>query len=276
MPDGSTFRFWDDTTDYVKTYHVAKEHPNASDDNPGTPEMPFLSIGRAAEILAPGEKVVIHTGVYRECVTPRRGGDGPDRMIWYQAAQGENVRVLGSELWKPDFVPSEGWLVGKGSVWMADLPAEWLSDYNAFALTNVPQSDYVRSFTGEQMYDLERCRGMVFANGEPLRQVLLSAELDTVDNAFWVEAPGRLHIRMRCDADPRGLTFEVTTREQLFAPSEFYIGYVRISGIDFQYGANIYPVPQRGLISAMRGHHWIIEDCWVCWANSVGIDLVHA
>jgi hypothetical protein len=72
LPDGTFFPFWDDQTVYRKTYHVAGRSPQASDSNAGTEEKPLKTIGRAAEIVEPGEKVVIHEGVYRECVSPRR------------------------------------------------------------------------------------------------------------------------------------------------------------------------------------------------------------
>jgi hypothetical protein len=91
MPDGTPFAFWDDATEYQRTYHVACAHPGASDGNLGTAEAPFATINRAAAILQPGEKVVVHGGVYRECVCPARGGEGPDRMIAYEAAPGEEV-----------------------------------------------------------------------------------------------------------------------------------------------------------------------------------------
>ena len=96
LPDGTMFPFWDDQTNYRTTYHVACQDPQASDANPGSREKPFRTIGRAAEILQPGEKVVVHEGVYRECVSPRRGGTGPDAMIAYEAAPGERVVVSGA------------------------------------------------------------------------------------------------------------------------------------------------------------------------------------
>ena len=54
LPDGTAFPFWDDSTDYRATYHVACENPQASDANPGTREKPWRTIGRAAEMLQPG------------------------------------------------------------------------------------------------------------------------------------------------------------------------------------------------------------------------------
>jgi len=41
------------------------------------------------------------------------------------------------------------------------------------------------------------------------------------------------------------------------------------------HAANAVPIPppQRGALSAAAGHHWIIEDCEVGYANTIGIDL---
>jgi hypothetical protein len=59
FPDGTAFPFWDDRTDYRATYHVACQNPQASDANPGTREKPWRTIARAAEMLQPGEKILI-------------------------------------------------------------------------------------------------------------------------------------------------------------------------------------------------------------------------
>ena len=148
MPDGTPFEFWDDTTEYTRAYHIACEHPEASDDGPGTEERPFATIGRAAQVLQPGEKAVVHGGVYRECVRPARGGDGPNRMIAYEAASGEDVYVRGSRVWAPKFAPSEGWplrgLAASVTVWMADMPETWFVGYNPFLARNVSSEFIIR------------------------------------------------------------------------------------------------------------------------------------
>ena len=126
MPDGKPFPFWDDRTAYERVYHVACAHPAASDDGPGTEERPWATIGRAAAALQPAEKVVVHAGIYRERVSPARGGEGPDRMIAYEAAPGEAVYVRGSRVWQPTFAPSQGWDLGalpSGSAGMDGRPA---------------------------------------------------------------------------------------------------------------------------------------------------------
>ena len=280
MPNGEPFEFWDDTTEYETVYHVACQHPDASDDNPGTEDRPFATIQRAAAVLQPGEKVVVHEGVYRECVRPARGGDGPDRMIAYEAAPGETVRVTGSEVWSPSFVPSEGWKIpsapGNATVRMADLPADLFVGYNPFGVSNVPAEfwTFTREWAEEEAHRFLLKRGMVFLDGRPLKQVFRIADLAQTDGAFWVEDPGlRIHLRLWDDADPDGREFEVTVREQAFAPARRHLAYIRVSGFRFDHSGDSVPVPQRALVSTSRGHHWIIEDNQIRWANGCGLDV---
>ena len=68
-------------------------------------------INHAAQVLQPGERVVIAAGVYREFIQPARGGMGPDAMISYEAAPGATVVVKGSAV-VTDWKPSEGWNFG--------------------------------------------------------------------------------------------------------------------------------------------------------------------
>lgn len=53
---------------------------NASDSNDGSKEHPFKTIQRAANEAVGGTHVWIMPGVYRECVSPMHGGDGPERI----------------------------------------------------------------------------------------------------------------------------------------------------------------------------------------------------
>jgi len=276
MPDGTPFFFWDDNTAYTRVYHVACEHPDASDEGPGTEECPYATISRAAQVLQPGEKAVVHGGLYRECVRPARGGMGPDQMIAYQAAPGESVTVRGSERWAPEFARSAGWNWGDVPVWAANLPAGWFTSYHPFVARNVSSeyTTFTRDWKRHEIHTFLLRRGMVFHDGRPLQQVTHPRELAEVEGAFWVEDPGlRIHLRMWEDVDPNGLTFEVTTREQCFAPDVPGLGYVRVSGFTFEYAADGIPVPQRAMVSAGRGHHWIIEGNEVRWANACGIDV---
>ncbi len=308
LPSGARFAFWADATVYRTVYHVAQQHPEASDANPGTAEAPFHTIDAAARRLQPGEKVVIHAGIYRECVRPARGGASAEAMIAYEAAPGERVVVRGSDRWTPECRPSAGYalpgsaeaalnlrperlevfldspaLQGEGvkapltaPIWMAELPDHFTDGYNPFLVRNayayMPQLNDVGD-VGFFQRALQR-RGTLFVDGIPLAQVHHFRELAVRDGAFWVEEPGlRLHVRLCGDADPTAHLLEVTMREQLFAPRDFGLGYLRVSGLIFEHAADGVPAPQRAAVSTMRGHHWIIEGCEVAWANAVGMDI---
>lgn len=71
------------------TYHVAKTK-NANDRNPGTEEMPFRTVSRAAELVKPGDTVIVHEGIYSEVVKPKNSGT-PSKPIRFIAADGEEV-----------------------------------------------------------------------------------------------------------------------------------------------------------------------------------------
>jgi hypothetical protein len=66
---------------------------------------------------------------------------------------------------------------------------------------------------------------------------------------------------------------ELAIQEQVFAPRARGLGYIRVKGITFEHAANGFPVPQRGLVSLSRGHHWIVEDCVIREANGVALDI---
>lgn len=274
LPNGQTFTTWEQEFSPKKVYHVAQGNPRASDDNDGSEAAPFRTIEQAARTLVAGEQVIVHAGVYREWVHPARGGEAPDRMIWYKAADGEEVVLKGSDEWRPAWVGSRYIRSAEFASWQASLAGAMFEGANPFCLAN----GYMDKDWGYAT-DFELRRGMLFLDGRKLRQVSSLEQLKSLGSeagAFWVEENGMtIHLRLAGDRDPNGLTFEITTREQVFAPSERYLNYIRVSGFRMLHAATGVPIPwpQRGLISAGAGHHWIIEDCEVGYANTIGIDL---
>jgi len=83
LPDGSEFRTWEPSQPVQprRTFVVAQRHPHASDDNPGSDDRPWKTIGRAAKVLEPGDRLVVREGLYREWIRPARGGTGPERIL---------------------------------------------------------------------------------------------------------------------------------------------------------------------------------------------------
>ncbi len=49
LPDGTVFRPWQPSRRHVRTYHVAQNAPLASDENPGTAERPWRTIGQTTD-----------------------------------------------------------------------------------------------------------------------------------------------------------------------------------------------------------------------------------
>ena len=190
LPDGSEFVSWEQPLKFSKSYYVDNNSPRANDNGPGTRERPFRTINAAASILEPGERVVIASGTYRECIRPVRGGTGPAQMISYEAAPGATVFVKGSEVlrdgWQPESI-SMGFRGGGGSTgqdaariptWQHELTGAMFPDaYNPFALASAPGD---RSWLDTKSVDMGpyfRRRGLVFIDGKPLEPMEQLREL---------------------------------------------------------------------------------------------------
>ena len=276
LPDGTEFKTWEQPAGHRRTFFVAQRHANASDDNPGTEERPWKTIGRAAALLEPGDRVLVKAGLYREWVRPARGGTGPKRMITYQAAPGENVILSGSDplagRWTASTLAEHTPLAKS---WMIDLSASLFQGYHPFAESNMDPA-MMKASWANPTWKKPPCslpRGMVFQNGRRLTQVAQYEELAKEAGAYWVE-PGekRLHVRPLDDGRPEDASFEVTTRPFVFAPEKAGLGFVRVDGFTVEHVSNCVPVPQLGAISTMQGHHWIVENNLVREANGLGLD----
>ena len=74
------------------TYYVDTNNPNASDNNPGTEALPFKTIQRAANLVGPGDTVLVKGGIYTETVRIRANGT-PSQPITFRAYNGQSVIV---------------------------------------------------------------------------------------------------------------------------------------------------------------------------------------
>ena len=284
LPNGTEYVSWEVPVSYSKTYYVDNGNPNAADSNEGTQERPFRTISKAAEVLQPGERVVVNSGVYREQVKPQRGGSGADKLISYEAAPGAKVIVKGSVLAaKDNWKTSTGHRgrsrlqSGQPTVFQYDMEDIDFKGYNPFGISNMLHNtreyfpwDGGRPLLTPQLFR----RGMIFVDGRRMKQVEMYADLASNEDAFWVEQDGLVvHLKLKENANPTDHEVEFVICERVFAPKERFLGYIRIKGITFEHAANGFPVPQRGLVSTNRGNHWIIEDCVIRHANSLGLDI---
>lgn len=280
LPDGTRFPFWEEETRYRKTYYVDAASTDEIED--GSKAHPFHKISQAARILEPGERVRIHAGIYHECVKPERGGTDPSHMISYEAYGDGEVVITASET-VTDFAPSVGWRLTDRPgeepnpsirIFAVKLDPDMFRGYNPFCCVNILHDRLFIEYDKTDMTTYLNRRGMVFCDGKPLQQVPLYRDMAKVAGSYWVEANGQtVHLRLPHDEDPRGHEIELSVREQCFAPDIPFLNYIRVKGLTCAHAATGAPVPQRGAISAFRGHHWVIEDCTVDWSNAVGIDV---
>jgi len=246
-----------------RLFHVRQQAPNASDGNPGTAEQPWKTIQRAAETMSAGDTVLIGSGVYREFVRPFLGGASYERMITYRAEPGADVVIKGSDVWTPAWESAQ---VGEVSVWCApwqrlpwDRPEDW------------PEPRSAPMHRAEQ----------VFVDGKLMTHVATKQELVSAAGSFCTDdAEGRLYLRLPQDDAPAAHLIERSTRQQVFAPAVRGLGYIRVQGLKMTHaanpesqGANWGIIGHRSALSTRRGHHWIIEDNEITWANAQGMDV---
>ena len=203
--DGTEHTPWEQQLTFTKTYYVDNTSSKADDNGPGTSAKPFRTINKAAQVLQPGERVVIAAGTYREFVRPARGGSGADKMISYEAAPGAKVYIKGSEIvkdWTQD--PAQGFRRPGGAggpggpggpggqnaaapatpppppatTWGLQLTGAMFPDaYNPFALASVAGDRAWLDTKAVDMGPYFRHRGLVFVDGKPLEPVEQQREL---------------------------------------------------------------------------------------------------
>ncbi len=121
-------------------YYVDNGHPSASDANPGTESLPWLTILKSADMVNPGDTVFVKTGTYDERVMVTRDGTTAAK-ITFRAVPRRTVQVLHGFNLNADAVRLEGfdithdaggWL--GGGVWLSGNGIEIEDNY----IHNVP------------------------------------------------------------------------------------------------------------------------------------------
>lgn len=245
----------------ARDWVVAQAHPAADDAGPGTADRPFRRIAPAAAAAEPGDVVLVHAGVYRERVSPARGGE-PERPIVYTAAPGETVVVTGSEIVAVAGRTSEGWDV---------LPLSGLP----FEARWHPFRTPILRLAGLNC-------GLVFADGRRLTQARAATELVDRPGLWWYDAASDAVWVSRAAGTPLP-EYEVGVRERVFAPHLRGLGWITVRGFGFQHAANQFPsgfwnadgntYPQAGAVSTRSGHDWVVEDNVIREVAHLGLDI---
>ena len=245
----------------AKEYHVAK---HGNDKNPGTAEQPFLTVSRAARLADEGDTVIVHEGVYRECVSPEHGARSELGRITYMAAQGERAVIKGSEI-------VEGWKNENG-IWYAEVPNTLFGDFN-------PYGDVIDGDWLARPLDHPRHTGTVYIGGEALVEASHEDELRQKDMTWYAEVREEdTLIRVHADGkELSGELVEINVRQRCFFPEKTGLNYITVRGFEMAHAATPWAPPtahQIGMLGVHWSKGWIIENNILhdsrCCAISIG------
>jgi Protein of unknown function (DUF1565). len=268
-----------------KEFHVAV---NGSDLAEGSQSHPFRTISQAARVAETGDRVIVHTGEYREWVRPEHGGYSNISRITYEAAEGEKVIIKGSER-------IQSWVNDGGTVWKATLPNAFFGEFNP----------YKENLSGDWLMiqpGIKRHPGEVYLNGvsfyeaDSLDEVRNPAVRSAVHGLAWFKTDEKiLHpeltvYRWFCEtddenttiyanfqgADPNQELVEINVRKCCFYPVKSGLNYITVRGFEMAQAASPWAPPtadQPGLLGVNWSKGWIIENNCIHDAKCSGISI---
>ncbi len=251
------------TVTRAANFHVA---PNGNDANPGSATAPLRTIQRAADLAQPGDVITVHEGIYREHISPPRGGRSDRQRIVYEAAPGEKVVIKGSEVIK-------NWVKVRDNTWKVTLPNSFFGSFN-------PYSDLIH---GDWFDPKGRNHhtGAVYLNGDWLTE---AAKLDDVmkpvgRDALWfgqVDEKSTTIWAQFKNVNPNQQGVEINVRRTVFYPEKTGINYLTVRGFNMEDAATPWAPPtaeQIGLIGTHWSKGWVIESNKVSYSICSGIAL---
>lgn len=275
------------------TYYVA---PGGDDANDGSRSQPFRTVQRGAEAAHAGDVVLVGRGVYRERVSPPRGGTAGKPIIFRAAVRHQAV-IKGSDL------VSGMWQTEAEGIWSTSIDQSLFTDTThvdggqvfEIGLSSTPRGregrpEYQRSLRDERggnadanpemVYTL----GQVFLESAVLDQVPFREELSQQADSWWYDRDEqRLFVHPSDGKSPADRQVEITTRRRIFAPHLRGLGYIHVEGFVFEHCGNQYPTDfwmeekpqhqQAGAVGTRSGHHWVIRHNVIRLAKTVGLDL---
>ncbi len=251
------------TAGHATEFHVAK---SGNDANPGTQAAPLRTIQHAAQLAQPGDVITVHEGVYRERITPPRGGESDQKRIVYQAAPGEKVEIKGSEVVK-------NWEKVQDHLWKATIPNSFFGGFNPYS--DLLHGDWFNA-KGRPHHT-----GAVYLDGEWLAEAarrddvlnppqgtpLWFAEVDNDNTTIWAQFVA---------VNPNEARVEINVRRTVFYPEKPGINFITVRGLTLRDAATPWAPPtaeQIGLIGTHWSKGWIIENNVVSHSICSGIAL---
>ncbi len=265
-----------------RTYVVSVDGDDAASGETGAP---LKTISRAAELAVPGDTILVKPGIYRERVSPPRGGE-EGKPITYRGEKLGKVFIRGSEIWKPKWEKhSEAVVFAVPDEKMCNDDV-YLDSANPFrvALASTP---YARDGKPEvERYQrgnekLVYTCGQVIVNGRPWEQRPFLSEVETRAQTWTFDGEtGRLYVNFGA-IEPDKQLIEIAARRRVFAPHTLGLGHIVVEGFVIEHCGNQYPTnfwqtmkwAQAGAMGLRGGHHWVVRNNIFRHANTVALDV---
>ncbi|MGQ9519562.1 MAG: right-handed parallel beta-helix repeat-containing protein [Candidatus Fervidibacter sp.] len=278
-------------------FYVDSSSPKASDTNPGTHDLPFKTINRAAQLVQPGDIVIVKSGIYREHVRLTRSGK-PGEPIVFVADPPGSVVLTGAD-------PIAGWERVSGSEPIYRIP--WK---HRFIINRRPDGSLVEHHPDDEKHRLWGRAELVIVDGQvclpsltleglrtawhrheeaiksgkpsPILQPPLPNLIGPFSGMFCVDPkdespqaqPRWLYLWLADGSDPNLHNVEAATRSALFGLSPWEnpkgVQFVHVRGFVFRHAATF---PQRAAVW-LHGKDNLLEDCIVEEMAGGGV-LVH-
>lgn len=261
-------------TAFSTEYYVSV---SGKDSNRGTKDSPFRTIGKAAEKAYPGDIITVHEGTYREWINPPRGGRSNQERIVYRAAEGETVKIKGSEV-------LNNWVKEKGKkgVWKCIVPNSLWGENNSFTILVDGDwfSAHGRTHHTADIFLNEKSLFEVSSIEEVIHPVPFSATKEQQRSLYtwYCENDGdniviwaNFH-----EYNPNKELVEAGIRNTCFYPDSPGVNYITITGFDFSQAATQWGAPtaeQIGMIATNWNKGWIIENNVISNSRCSGITL---
>lgn len=248
-------------------YHVYQNGP--------LQENCFRTISEAVPVLCPGDILTIHEGVYRERVTPVRGGTDDAHRIVFRGTDRENVTITGADA-------VTDWTREEGDVWKTVLDNRMFGTYNPYQ--EVLQGDWFDGLgrinhTGEvyidgrSMYetgtleDVRHPKPCPEAQDPEASRFAWYCESGEKNTVIWANFAGM---------NPLEHLVEINVRPCCFFPEETGIDYITVENLTLCCAATQWAPPtafQSGLIGPNWSKGWIIQNNIIRDSKCSGISL---
>ena len=239
-------------------YHVSKK---GSDINCGSEKEPFLTISKAALVVKDNDTVVVHEGVYRECVSLDRGAQNQQARITFCTYENDKVVIKGSE-------EISCWEKYSDNIYVAKVPNEVFGSFNPYA--EIIYGDWYT------IKEKPIHTGQVYLDGKSLREV---TSLEEVKENNWYTEVKHTHTEIYANfgkLNPNEHLIEINVRKACFVANYQSVDNITVSGFEMCHAATNWAPPtagQSGLICANWCKGWIIENNIVHDSRCSGICL---